>query len=251
MLLCQAVIERHLFDDGLQTGCTHLDLAGLAVQRRVYPQAHLLDVLVGHSEHRRDHLDRERRGELLHGVELIAVDGVEVLVDRRGDHRFLGLHGPRREHLVQHASHVPVLRGIHELEELDVRWRSSGFHHGQIKAVGRRERLEILEGCRHVLVTGQRVEVALFVVVDRLFIAHPPVYLVRIVEELLRERIEYQARRRHVFPSRTRAVATTTNIATYCDPQVRIRWDTGAPGGRLAFVVKPAISADTKESRLW
>ena len=45
--------------------------------------------------------------------------------------------------------------------------------------------LVILERRRHVRMAGQRVEVLLLVVVDRSFVAHPLVDLVRVVEVLL------------------------------------------------------------------
>ena len=48
----------------------------------------------------------------------------------------------------------------------------------------------VLERSGDVCVPGQRVEVVLFAVVDRRFVAHPQVDLVRVVEVLLRKRVE-------------------------------------------------------------
>ncbi len=48
----------------------------------------------------------------------------------------------------------------------------------------------ILECGRHIGMAGQRVEVLPLVVVDRSFVAHPLVDLVRIVEVLLGNRVE-------------------------------------------------------------
>ena len=54
----------------------------------VEPVADLLAVALGHAEHARDHLDRERRGEVGDGVELgRVVQRVEEAADDLADHR--------------------------------------------------------------------------------------------------------------------------------------------------------------------
>ena len=73
----------------------------------------------------------------------------------------------------------------------------SGLDHVQVAAAGGRERLVVLERRRHVGVPGQRVEVVFLVVIDRSLVTHPPVYLVGVVEVLLRIRVELQFWLRH------------------------------------------------------
>ena len=63
----------------------------------------------------------------------------------------------------------------------------------------------VLERRGHILVAGQRVEVVLVAVVDRRLAPHPSVELVRVVEELLRERVEYQGCFPHVRTVRPRS----------------------------------------------
>ena len=197
VLLDATHVVLHRLEDRRFALLVRLDLAGFAVHRRVGPQPCVLHVVLRDAEHRRDDFDGERRGELPHHVELVAVDRAEILVDDRGDRRPLSLDRPRGEQLVQHAAHVAMFRRIHELQQSDVRRRSTGPHHGQVDSISRRVRLGSLERRGDVLVAGERVEVVLLAVVHRRVLSHPPVDLVRVVEELLRERIECQHRRRH------------------------------------------------------
>jgi hypothetical protein len=50
----------------------------------------------------------------------------------------------------------------------------------------------VLERRRHVRVPGQRVEVLFLVVVDGRFVTHPLIDLIRVVEIILRNRVEHQ-----------------------------------------------------------
>ena len=167
----------------------HLNLTGLTTQRDVTPFPDLLAVFLGHAEHLGDHIDREQGGEILHHVEVIGVGRRHVAVDRLGHHRSHVLDGSGREDLVHQAAHVPVLGRVHDDDHFHGR-RFVRLQHRQVEAVGRRVRSEVLEGHRDVLVPGERVEVVLLVVIDRGFFPHPPVELVRPVEEVLGERIE-------------------------------------------------------------
>ena len=59
-----------------RTACSFSGLGaiwpGVALEADVEPVADLLAFALGHAEHARDHLDRERRGEVGDGVELVA-----------------------------------------------------------------------------------------------------------------------------------------------------------------------------------
>ena len=157
------------------------------------------------AEHRGDDLDRERRSELLDHVEFVTVDGAEVFVDDSSDHRSAQLDCARGEKFVQHASHLPMFRRIHELQQPDFRRRSACLHHGEVHTVCGGVRFVVLVCRGHILVAGQRVEVVLVAVVDRRLAPHPSVELVRVVEELLRERVEYQGCFPHVRTVRPRS----------------------------------------------
>jgi hypothetical protein len=113
-------IERHLLHDRLLALFVGFDLPGFAAHDRVGPQPHLLHMCLGHPEHRGDHLDREQRGEVGDGVEFVAVDGAEVLVDDGGDHRVPRPDRAGSEQLVQHAAHMAVHRRIQKLQQPDV-----------------------------------------------------------------------------------------------------------------------------------
>ena len=188
--LDQVVVVHRRIDVGLHTGFADLDLSRFAMQAGVDPVPDLLPGLLRHAGHPGDDLHRERGGEVLDDVELVGVDGAQILVDQL-DHRLpLRLDRSGGECLVEQAAHVAVVGRIHEDDRLlgDV----PGPHHCQVAPAGRREGFVILERRGHVLVPGERVEVLLRVVIKRCFLAHPPVYLERIVEVFLGKGIEDQ-----------------------------------------------------------
>jgi hypothetical protein len=194
-LLHQAVVVDARVDVRLHVLLGHLELSGLDLQALVDPVPDLLAELLGDAGHPGDHLDRERTGEVLHHVEVVRIDLAEIVLDELDDGLALGLDGPRREGLVEQAAHEPVFGRIHEddrlLEPL------SGLDHRQVAPAGRRERLVVLERRRHVGMAGQGVEVLFLVVVQRGLVAHAAVDVVRIVEIVLRIRVELQFRLGH------------------------------------------------------
>jgi hypothetical protein len=194
-LLHQRVVVDGGVDIGLHAGFGIPDLPGFAGQTCVDPVPHLLAVLVFDTGHSGDHLDRERRGEVLDDVELVAGDPAQEAVDLFDDGVLLGLYRARCERLVEQTAHVPVIRWIHEDDGFLRRFVA--LHHRQVASAGGRERLVVLESRGHVRVPGEGVEVLVGAVVQRRFVAHPPVDLERIGEVLLGERIENEFGRRH------------------------------------------------------
>ena len=88
-------VPDHLEHRGLSLR-RRVDLAGLAVQRQVEPLADLLALALGHAEHPGDDLDGERRGEVGHGVEGVAVRRAGRAVgDDLADHRLERRDRPR------------------------------------------------------------------------------------------------------------------------------------------------------------
>ena len=87
----------------------------LAVEESVGAQADSLPVGRRHAEHRRDHLDRERRGEVGHRVELRPpAHRVQRRADDVADHRLERRDRTRREHPadeIAHAARARVGRG--------------------------------------------------------------------------------------------------------------------------------------------
>ena len=80
----------------------------------VEPLADLLALALGHAEHPGDDLDGERRREVGHGVELVAVvERVEEAPDDLADHRLEGGHRPRREHPAHEGPQPVVLGRVH------------------------------------------------------------------------------------------------------------------------------------------
>lgn len=166
------------------------------VQAGVDPVAHLLTVFLWHPGHPGDDLHRERSGEILHNIEVAGVDGAQVLVDHFDDRLVLRLNGPRRERLVEQAAHMAVLRRIHEDDRL-LFGRYAPAHHRQVAASCRGVCLEVFEGRRDVFVAGQRVEVLFFVVIQRRVLAHPSIYVERVVVVVLGIRVEDELRLCH------------------------------------------------------
>ena len=188
-LLNESVVQAHQFRDRLHALLGHVDLTGLTMQRGVHPLATCwryssgtpsIWVITSTGKNAEKSFTTSNRS---------ASDLGDVAVDGLGHHRPHRLDGPRGEHLVDQAAHLPVLGRIHEDDHLR-HHRFVGPDRRQVQTVRRRIRLEVLVGRRDILVPRQRIEVVLLVVVHRRLLAHAPVNLPRPVEELLGERIE-------------------------------------------------------------
>jgi hypothetical protein len=193
-----ALLDRELvevdpvLEDRLRILGARRRLTRFSVEADVDPVTDLLAVYLGHTEHARDHLDREGSGEVGDGVELApVVQRVEKAADHITDHGFERGHRTGCEHTADERAEAIVLRRIHhddvpvaadllrilrEQEELD--------------AVRAGECLPVAVSSQDVGEARQGVEPVTLAVVDGRFVAETPVHLGRVVEELFGERIE-------------------------------------------------------------
>ncbi len=181
-------------------------VALFAVQEGVNPQAHLLALPRRDSENRRDDLDGEERRELGHEIELLASgELVEVAVDHLRDERFETADGISAERLAHQLALKGVLGRIHHDHHV-------GDHRPLLEQQLERDAVRAHKANRitvcgdYVRVTRERKEAVLLVEVDRGLLSEAGVGLVGIVEESVRERIEFDSVVRHRPPRETEAV---------------------------------------------
>lgn len=153
------------------------------------PQRHfdelpeLRTVIFGHADHAGDHFAGENRREVLLDIEPARVGFAQTLLHLLDDSVPLRCHCPGRERFVDQATQPTVLGRIH-IQDRRWRWLPT-LHHRKIESSCRRVRLMVPEGRGHVLVAGERAEVQLLVVLDRLLRTHPSKDCVRTGEEFL------------------------------------------------------------------
>jgi hypothetical protein len=129
-----------------------VDLAGLAVQAQVEPLADLLALTFGHAQHPGDDLDRERRRQVGHGVERVALgQRFEEAPDHFSDHRLEGHDRSRREHPADQGAEPVVLGRVHHDDHPEVPDELGVLRQGrQVDAVGAREPPPVAVGGDHV-----------------------------------------------------------------------------------------------------
>ena len=170
-----------------------LELARLAAQADVDLVPDLLALSLGDADHARDDLDGERPGELGDDVEFVRVaDRVEEAADDLADHRLERGDGAGREHAADERAEPVVLGRVHH-DDAAVARDELGVclpEGEELDAVRAGEPLPIAVRGHDVGEARQRVEPVLLAVVDRRLVAEAPVHLARVVEVLVRERIE-------------------------------------------------------------
>ena len=192
------------------------------MQAGVDPVPDLLTEFLGNAGHPGDDLDRKRSGEILDDVEILRIGLTQVVLDELDDGVPLRLDRPRGERLVQQAAHVAVVGRVHEDDGL-LRHLARADH-TEVAAARRREPVMILECRGDIGMAGQRIEVLLFVVVDRSFVPHTSIDLVWIVEVLLRDRVEHQLGLCHQVL--LGAVCKAGNVTEGCCTVMVPVWDT-------------------------
>jgi hypothetical protein len=125
-------------------------------------------------------------------VEIFGIRRGEKTIDLFDDQFSLTLDGAWGEHLVDQIAHPAMLGRIHHDDQR--RHRITGLHHLEIDSARRRERFGIFDGRHHIGVPGQRVEIVILAVVDRLLIAHPTVGGEGGIEEVAGKRIKHDFR---------------------------------------------------------
>jgi hypothetical protein len=180
--LVEVLVQGRVGGDALRR---RVVLTRLTVQDQVEPVPKLLPLGDRDTQHPGDHLNRERRGELVHEVEPVpARELVEMADDDLPDHWFQPGHRTGREDAVDQLALPGMLRLVHPddarpVDELGVQQIP------QPHAVSVAEHHRVTMRPQHILVPGQGIEPVPLAVIHRRPVTKFAVGRVRVVEELL------------------------------------------------------------------
>jgi hypothetical protein len=161
------------------------------VQDRVGPAAQLVAIRLRHAEHLADHVHRQLAREV--GQEVAAAGAahaLEVAHRERADARLEVGDAPRREALRDQRADAVVPRRIHREDREHRRAVGAELPHLERDPARVGEVLPILEAREHVGVARERPEADLLVPVDRRLFAQRAIRRIRVLVELVVERVE-------------------------------------------------------------